>query len=121
MHVSPAHIAGIGISDTAGDAELHNIAVSAGIKALLDAGVTYSDVDHSVAGFLNERMRIPRSCFGAFGMEGAPICEVDNNSALFTAVQCVRSRQTNCALVIGIDSVGYAEAAHTIFARLISS
>lgn len=114
MHVSPAHIAGIGISERT-DATLHELAVSAGTKALLDAGVTYRDVDQSVAAFLDEQLRIPRSCFNTFGIEGAPICAVDSHSALFTAVQFIRSRQTNCALVIGIDTVRTTECAPTGF------
>ena len=104
MHVSQAHIAGIGISEAL-DGRLDEYAVSATTKALLDAGVTYDDVDLSLAGILDDQLRIPRSCFTTFGTGGAPICEMDNHCALSTAVQCIRSRQTNCALVIGLDRV----------------
>ncbi|KAK3111055.1 hypothetical protein LTR53_014071 [Teratosphaeriaceae sp. CCFEE 6253] len=102
MSTSIAHIAGIGISERT-DAPLESLAVSAATKALLDAGITYSEVDLSVAGSLNDHSRVSRSCFSTFGSEGAPILEVDNHSALFLATQCIRSRQHSCALVIGLD------------------
>ena len=105
MRLSQAHIAGIGISE-ASNGKLNESAVSAGTKALLDAGVTYDDVDLSLAGILDDQVRTPRSCFTTFGTGGAPICEVDNHCALSTAVQCIKSRQTNCALVIGLDRSG---------------
>lgn len=107
MRASLAHIAGVGISGTA-DSPLHELALSAGAKALLDAGVTYSDIDQSVACSSDEKLRVPRSVFDTFGLNGAPVCEVDNQSALFTAVQCIRSGQRNCALILGTDRVSTA-------------
>lgn len=100
-----AHIAGIGIASTSRNETLEDLVVGAGTKALLDAGITYSSIDQSIACFLDERERIPRRCFNIFGMEGAPTCEVDNATGLSTAVQYVRSGQSNCVLVIGLDRV----------------
>ncbi|KAK3115786.1 hypothetical protein LTR53_004517 [Teratosphaeriaceae sp. CCFEE 6253] len=111
MSTSIAHIVGIGISERT-DAPLECLAVSAAAKALLDAGITYSEVDLSVAGSLNDRSRVSRSCFSTFGSEGAPILEVDNHSALFLATQCIRSRQHSCALVIGLDRVSACGHCH---------
>lgn len=68
---------------------------------MLDAGLTYSDVDHGVACFLGEE-RVSRSVFTMFGTEGAPVSEVDNPSGLCKAVQSIRGGQATCVLVIGL-------------------
>lgn len=113
MPASAVHIAGVGISLST-KSDLDNLAVSAGTKALLDAGITYGKVELGVACFLNEPdIHIPRSCFKAFGRQKACVSEIDGHSALFTAVQCVRSAQTDCALLVGVDSVRINE--HQIF------
>jgi 3-oxoacyl-[acyl-carrier-protein] synthase III len=104
MPPSAAHLAGVGIS-SGNDTDLDKLATSAGTKALLDAGITYSDVDHGVACFLDEQTRISRSVFSTYGTEGAPVSEVDNHSGLFAAVQSVRGGQSNCVLIIAIDRV----------------
>jgi 3-oxoacyl-[acyl-carrier-protein] synthase III len=105
MSQSQAHIAGIGISPGT-QHDFSNIAVSAGAKALLDAGITYAKIGLSVACSLDEaRLKIPQACFKAFGRQKAPVCVVDSQSALFTAVQCVRSGQIDCAMVVGLDMV----------------
>jgi len=108
MHLSSVHIAGVGISEGT-DASSDELAVSAGIKALLDAGITYADVDASVAGFTDKQFRIKTSCFDAFGVQGAPACEVDGFDGLSTATQRIKSRQANCVLIIGNDEVSMAE------------
>jgi len=103
MSQPQAHIAGIGISSGT-QQDISNLAVSAGAKALLDAGITYAKVRLSIACSLEEaRLSIPQECFKAFGRQKAPICAVDSQSALFTAVQCVRSGQIDCAMVVGLD------------------
>ena len=102
---SSAHIAGIGVSSNSGTENFEALAVTAGTKALLDAGITYSSVDQSIACFLKERQRIPRECFNVLGMEGAPISEVDNSAGVFTAVQYIRSGQSDCVLIVGLDRV----------------
>lgn len=99
MHVSPVHIAGVGISIDKTISE--NLSVAAGTKALLDAGLTYSDIDLSVT-----CPQIPRSCLRAFGRQGGSTIEVDNDSALVAAVQYIRSGTSQCALVLGFDQVG---------------
>lgn len=105
MHQSQAHIAGIGISSGT-QQDICNLAVSAGAKALLDAGITYAKVGLSIACSLEETgLSIPQACFKAFGRQKAPICAVDSHSALFAAVQCVRSGQIDCVMVVGLDMV----------------
>lgn len=105
MAPSVAHIAGVGTASISRNKTLEDLAIAAGTKALLDAGVTYSSVDQSIACFLDERDRIPRKGFNVLGMEGGPVSEVDNAAGLSTAVQHIRSGQSNCLLVIGLDKV----------------
>jgi sterol carrier protein 2 len=105
MSQSQAHIAGIGISSGT-QQDISNLAISAGAKALLDAGITYAKVRLSIACSLEEaQLSIPQACLKAFGRQKAPVCVVDSQSALFTAVQCVRSGQIDCAMVVGLDMV----------------
>jgi predicted nucleic acid-binding Zn finger protein len=107
MPASGAHIAGIGISSATSRSEVDKIAVSAITKALLDAGITFAKVEQCVASSLEEsQLRIKRSVFQAFGRPKAPICDADNHSALFTTVGCVKSGQTDCALVVAFDTDG---------------
>lgn len=100
-----AHIAGVGVSTVSKSETLEDLAISAGTKALLDAGITYSDVDQSIACFLDDRDRIPRQTLEPFGREGAPVCEADNAAGIFMAVQSIRSGLCNCVLVLGLDRV----------------
>lgn len=105
MRVSKAHIAGVGLSgiiERTSDEAISKCAIAAGTKALLDAGITYSDVDQSIACFLDD-LRIERRTFDTFGLQGAPVFEVNNITGLFSSIQAVASRQSNCTLMIGFD------------------
>lgn len=105
MPAPAVYIAGIGLSSSM-TSDLNSLAVSAATKALLDSGITYAKVELSIACFLDDSdTRIPRTCFKAFGRQRASLSEIDIHSALSTAVQCVQSGQTNCALLVGADSV----------------
>jgi hypothetical protein len=105
MLATRVHIAGVGISSCSRD-DLFNGAIEAGAKALLDAGITYAQVSLSIACSLeDEEQRIPKTCFKAFGKQKAPILLADSNSALYMASQCVRNAQSDCVMLIGLDSV----------------
>ena len=104
----PVYIAGIGITILKGrlsEATQEEITISAATKALLDAGVTYSEVNYSFAGTLEDDLKVPKRTFQSFGTTGAPIIEVDCLSGLFLASQCVRSGSANVALMVGFDRV----------------
>lgn len=105
MPASHAHIAGVGLSSSANH-HLSSVGVSACTKALLDAGITYSKVELSAACFLDEpQLRIPKTCFRAFGEHKAPVTAIDSHTALPSVAQWVRSGQVDCALVVGLDNV----------------
>ena len=105
----PVYIAGVGISplsDSSSDAAIHDLVISAGTKALLDAGLTYSDVKQTIACFLGEDpLRVRKNTFDTFGRTGAPICEVDCYSGLYAASQFVRSGHAECTMMVGFDKV----------------
>lgn len=121
MRSPPSHIAGIGLSESSpATTNLDHLALTAGTRALLDAGITYNDVDQSIAGIFDERTRISRSSFDIFGKGTAPISQVDNHAALFTAVQYIRSGQANCVLVVGVDKAIGSEAKVAVALVLVS-
>lgn len=105
MSVSQVHIAGVGISSFPRQ-ELADGAVAAGAKALLDAGITYAKVQLSIACSLEDAdLRVPQTCFKAFGKQKAPICSADSHTALYMASQCVKGGQADCVMLVGLDAV----------------
>ena len=116
MRTSLTHIAGVGISSLKSsylpettESALIDHATTAGTQALLDAGITYNDVDSAITCSLNRSLPIPPACFEAFGKTGCPISEVDNVSGLRIAAQAIASGQSNCTMMIGMDKVGTTE------------
>lgn len=102
----PVYIAGVGISylqQSTSEAAINDVAISAGTKALLDAGLTYNEVKHSVACFLGSDLRISKASFASYGKTGTPVSEVDCYSALFATSQCIKSGHPDCAMMIGFD------------------
>ena len=108
--MASAYVAGVGItlvdaSSARSNHILSELAISAGMKALLDAGVTYGDVNQSVACFLDQDLNIPKACFATFGKTGSSSCEVDSYSGFNIASQSVKSGYASCVLMIGLDKV----------------
>ena len=105
---SPVYIAGVGISHLDKDgseSSIDDLAISAGTKALLDAGITYSDVNYSIACYLQDDLKVTKDSFKKYGQTGAPVIEVDCYSGLFSAWHGIRSDTANCSLMIGFDTV----------------
>ena len=108
----PVYLVGIGISPwswprtslpsmkTKG--AVHQLAISAGTKALLDAGVSYDNVDHALA---CGDLRGDNDVFYTFGKTGIPIHAVDNDSGLYAAIHFIKTGNAHCVLVIGLDQV----------------
>ena len=108
MDAPPAYIAGVGVSqakDATSDNALHDLVISAGTKALLDAGITYGDVNQSIACFLGQILRVPQHSFDTYGKTGTPVLEVECYSGLHTASRFAQSGHANCVLMIGFDKV----------------
>ena len=105
-----AYVAGVGVtlvdvSSAKSNHILSELAISAGTKALLDAGVTYGDVNQSIACFLDQDLKIPKACFATFGKTGSSTCEVDSYSGFNIASQLVKSGYADCVLMTGLDKV----------------
>lgn len=101
------HIAGAAVAESQ-DGDLSDAVVAAATRAMLDAGITYTDVNQIIVSFEDELSISPRS-LDTFGLEGAPVSEVNNGSALFAATQSVRSGQSDCTLVLGLDTVSFSQ------------
>lgn len=109
MSDSPAYIAGIGstpwswprthLGPVKTRAAAVQLSLSAGTKALLDAGVSYDDVDHA---FVDEgATEIPYT----FGKTGIPIQRAGTESGVYAAARLIGTGSAHCVLLIGVDQV----------------
>ncbi|KAK6518940.1 hypothetical protein TWF281_003631 [Arthrobotrys megalospora] len=82
----------------------------AGVKAMVDAGINYDDVEQGVACYVYGDSTCGQRVFYQFGMTQIPILNVNNNcstgsSGLFMARQWLQHGAVNCALVIGFEKM----------------
>lgn len=115
MNDPPVYVAGVGLSPPRSHGtsassprtnhHVYELAVSAGTKALLDAGITYDDVDQGIACLNDGESTVVRKVFYTFGVTGIPLCEVDCNSGLYMASHFIKVGKASCVLVIGFDKV----------------
>ncbi len=108
MVIPPVYIAGVGISHLKGrvsESNVEELAISAGTKALLDAGLSYGSIKHGIACFLGDDLKVSKRVFQSFGKTGAPITKVECHSGMFIARQFIKSGTSDCILVIGFDQV----------------
>jgi acetyl-CoA acetyltransferase len=102
---SAVYIAGVGLCPSQSSTSINDIVLSAGTKALLDAGITYNDVNQSIACFLDRNLNVERKSFDTYGRTGTPVYKVDNYSGLHVAAQLVRSGSVDVCMVVGFDQV----------------
>ncbi len=102
---SAVYIAGVGLSLSNSSTSIDDIVLSAGTKALLDAGITYDDVNQSIACFLDRNLNVERKSFDTFGRTGTPVYKVDNYSGIHVAAQLVKSGSVDVVMVAGFDEV----------------
>ena len=112
---SPVYIAGVGITHQKGANKINDTVLAAGTKALLDAGLTYSDVNQSVACFLDGDLNVKRDSFDTYGRTGTPVCKVDNYSGLHVASQFVKASGAQCVMMVGFDQVRATLASWSTF------
>ncbi|KAI7978437.1 hypothetical protein EIK77_001961, partial [Talaromyces pinophilus] len=121
MTRSPVYVAGVGMTpfqspkksaasaaNPAGD--YFDLAVSACVKALLDAGLTYDDVDQGVGCYVFGDSACAQRVFYTLGMTGIPIYNVHNycssgSSGLYMANQFIQAGTADCVLVVGFDKM----------------
>ena len=118
---TPTFVAGVGMTPfrspkkSASQAQNPNsdyfdLAVSAPVKALLDAGLTYDDIDQGIGRYVFRDSTCAQRVFYSLGMTGIPICNVNNycssgSTGIYLANQAIKAGQANCVLVIGFDKM----------------
>jgi sterol carrier protein 2 len=121
MAQQPVYIAGVGMTpfmspkkSAAGssnpEGDYFNQAVSACVKALLDAGITYDDVDQGVGCYVFGDSAGAQRVFYTLGMTGIPIYNVHNycsagSTGLYMANQFIQAGAADCVLVVGFDKM----------------
>lgn len=109
----PAYVLGVGMTKFVkprGKVAYTELGFEAGVKALLDAHVTYDDVDQGVACYCYGDSTCGQRVFYQFGMTGIPIYNVNNNcstgsTGLHMARQLVAHGAANCVLVVGFEQM----------------
>ncbi|KAK6379518.1 hypothetical protein LTS17_006436 [Exophiala oligosperma] len=87
-----------------------DLAVAAGVKALLDAGITYDEVDQGIGCYVYGDSTCAQRVFYSLGMTGIPIFNVNNwcssgSTGIWLANQAIKSGSADCVLVIGFDKM----------------
>ncbi|KAN0101046.1 Thiolase-like protein [Tylopilus felleus] len=85
-----------------------DMGLEAAIKALLDAGITYDEVETAFVGYCYGDSTSGQRALYNLGMTGIPITNVNNNcstgsTALFNANNVVKSSLVECALALGFE------------------
>ncbi|KAL4802565.1 thiolase-like protein [Aspergillus unguis] len=110
---SEAYVLGVGLTPfikPRGLREYPEMGFEAGVKAMLDAQITYDDVQHGVACFAYGDSTSGQRVFYQFGMSTIPIINTSNACAtgsvgLYLARNLVRSGVVDCVLVVGFEKM----------------
>ncbi|GAD91609.1 nonspecific lipid-transfer protein, putative [Paecilomyces variotii No. 5] len=108
-----AYVLGVGMTEfikPRGLREYPEMGYEAGVKALLDAQITYDDVQHGVACFAFGDSTSGQRIFYQLGMTGIPIVNTSNACAtgsmgLYMARTLVKSGNADCVLAIGFEKM----------------
>ncbi|CAH0014548.1 unnamed protein product [Clonostachys rhizophaga] len=110
---SPAYVLGVGMTKfikPRGKVDYTELGFEAGVKALLDAQITYDDVDQGVACYCYGDSTCGQRVFYQFGMTQIPIYNVNNNcstgsTGLAMARTLVSSGAADCVMVVGFEKM----------------
>ncbi|KAJ8521753.1 hypothetical protein ONZ45_g1596 [Pleurotus djamor] len=85
-----------------------DMGLEAATKALLDAGITYDEVETAVVGFCYGDSTSGQRALYNLGMTGIPITNVNNNcstgsTALYQVNNAVKGGQVECGLALGFE------------------
>ncbi|KAL8637100.1 MAG: hypothetical protein Q9228_005596, partial [Teloschistes exilis] len=113
-----AYILGVGLTKfikPRGQVDYTALGYEAGIKALLDAGITYDDVDQGIACYCYGDSTCGQRVFYQFGLTKIPILNVNNNcstgsTGLWMAREAVRGggggiTGKDCVMVVGFEKM----------------
>lgn len=109
----PAYVVGVGMTKfvkPCGKIDYPEIGFEAGIKAMLDAHISYDDVEQGVACYNYGDSTCGQRVFYQFGMTKIPIYNVNNNCAtgstgLNLARQAIAYGAADCILVVGFEKM----------------
>lgn len=110
---SPAYVLGVGMTKFVkprGKIDYIELGYEAAIKALLDAHITYDDVDQGVACYCYGDSTSGQRVFYQFGMTGIPIYNTNNNCAtastgIVMARNAIAYGAADCVLVVGFEKM----------------
>jgi sterol carrier protein 2 len=110
---APAYVLGVGMTKfikPRGKVDYTELGFEAGIKAMLDAQITYDDVDQGVACYCYGDSTCGQRVFYQFGMTKIPIYNVNNNcstgsTGLNMARQAIAYGAADCVLVVGFEKM----------------
>lgn len=110
---SPVYVLGVGMTKFVkprGKIDYHELGYEAGIKAMLDAHITYDDVDQGVACYCYGDSTCGQRVFYQFGMTAIPIHNTNNNCAtastgLVLARNAIAYGAADCVLVVGFEKM----------------
>ncbi|KAI5300670.1 hypothetical protein KEM56_002285, partial [Ascosphaera pollenicola] len=110
---APAYVIGVGMTKfikPRGKVDYTELGYEAGIKAMLDAKITYDDVDQGIACYCYGDSTSGQRVFYQFGMTKIPIFNVNNNcstgsTGLNMARTAVSYGAADCVLVIGFEKM----------------
>ncbi|VUC34737.1 unnamed protein product [Clonostachys rosea] len=110
---SPAYVLGVGMTKfikPRGKVDYTELGFEAGVKALLDAQITYDDVDQGVACYCYGDSTCGQRVFYQFGMTQIPIYNVNNNcstgsTGLAMARTLVSNGAADCVMVVGFEKM----------------
>src|SRR5437667_7968332 len=87
-----------------------DMAKEAGMKALEDAGIPYSEVEQAVVGYVYGESTCGQRAVYQLGLTGIPVYNVNNNcstgsTALFMGKQLVEGGIADCVLALGFEKM----------------
>ncbi len=109
----PAYVVGVGMTKfikPRGKVDYPELGYEAGIKALLDAQITYADVKAGLACYCYGDSTCGQRVFYQYGMTGIPIWNINNNcSSASSGIALARSMicggMMDCVMVVGFEKM----------------
>ncbi|OQU97837.1 Thiolase, domain-containing protein [Cladophialophora immunda] len=109
----PSYVIGVGLTKfikPRGLVDYPELGLEAGVKAMLDTGINYDQVDQGIACYCYGDSTCGQRVFYQFGMTQIPIYNVNNNCAtgstgLFIASQLISGGLADCVLVVGFEKM----------------
>ncbi|KAK3344317.1 thiolase-like protein [Lasiosphaeria hispida] len=109
----PCYVLGVGMTKfikPRGKVDYTELGFEAGVKAMLDAQITYDDVEQGIACYCYGDSTCGQRVFYQFGMTGIPIYNVNNNcstgsTGLAMARDLISHGGADCIMVVGFEKM----------------